>query len=518
MKILNRENVLSDAALLSRKSRRFGLLLAVFLSMATASWAANYDWIGDVDANYETLGNYRVGGVVPAALPGVDDRLTIGGTKTITSTATSTVHSLNSMYLAEGGKVSFDYNGNTLQIANDNSNELFRTSIRGSMTWENGTLEMMSSYDMLLGANNPQTSPVDVHFTGTGATFTSGNGFLRIGAYVKSGVAVSTTTLTIDKGAKLNSKTIHVGSNTSSVATLNVYDAGSVADLRTSNIMVGNGVSSSGTVHIKNGGEIKGITNFYLGNNTGSKGALIVEGTNSKLTATAMFVDAFPSGSISATLETRSGGEITINGNLTANRNAVIDVGATSRITSQNFYLNQNNLEIEKTATLMGSGALEMTVAGAHNINLYGVVKPGDSLNGKGVGTLTLGLAAQSAVVKLSNNSSFTFDFNSASDYDRIAIFGTLSQTISLGDLVLDFTNFTGGENPTQYTLFTTTEAMTGAFNSVTWIGATGSIYYGPNSIYITSAIPEPSLGLLLLFGFGLAGIWRRHQSGNGCS
>ncbi len=510
MKIINRKNTFSDAAVMCGRSRRFGLLLVVFFSFATASWAVNYDWLGSVDTNYETLGNYRVGGSVPGSLPGVADRLTVAGAKTITSTGTSSVYSLSSMYLAEGGNVSFDYNGNTLQIANDDSNELFRSSFRGSMTWQNGTLQMMSSYDMLIGANNPQTSPVAVRITGPAATFNSGNGFLRIGAYVKSGTDVSTTTLTIDNGAKLNSKTVHVGSHNSSTATLNVNGAGSVADLQNSNIMVGNGVNSSGTVRIDGGGEIKGIANFYLGNNIGSSGTLIVEGANSKLTATAMLVDAYPSGTVSATLKTRSGGEIMINGNLTASRHAVIDVGATSKITSQNFYLNQSNAALEKTATLIGSGALEMTAAGAHNINLYGIVKPGDSLSGKGVGTLTLGSAAQSAVVKLSDNSAFTFDFNSATDYDRITIFGTLSQTINLGDLVLDFTNFSGGANLTQYTLFSTTGATSGTFNSVTWIGASGSIFYGANSIYVTSAIPEPSIGLLLLFGCGLACIRRR--------
>lgn len=280
-------------------------------------------------------------------------------------------------------------------------------------------------------------------------------------------VTTNQTSLTIGglKGSRNLATVITTGHNTLSALTLNPLSGTS-----TYSGVIANGSNARSLTKVGAGTQVLGGANTYTGSTTVSGGTLIVNGSI-------------------------GGSGVTVN----------------------------------TGATLGGSGTVSSLVA----VRSGGTLSPGNS---PGVATYSGGLT-------LETGSNFTFDLNAntsnildrGTSFDGVNVTGgtlTLQSGVNF-NLVLNgdgsTTNYNGGfwnsnqswlvfdnaNSPTVASLFTLGTISNDSFgNNFSVTGGAFSFDQMGNDIYLNySAIPEPSLGLLVAFGLGLVIVLRRRKS-----
>ncbi len=305
-----------------------------------------------------------------------------------------------------------------------------------------------------------------------------------------------------------------VGNSANNPGFLHITGTGSsLTTAGTPYISIGGGTNSPAIMVVDAGATVSGNFALAVNGNTNADATFSIRDTGSSLTsANNVTVGISGASNRMSLLEVKSGATFYTTANTYLFNDAVIHVGAGSTYTSWNYLTLGDNTAANASATLMGTGTVSSSNFGLY---LFGRIRPGDTPEAAGTGTLTL-----DGPTRMSSLTTSLFEFTAPSNYDRINITGPLlsEDFASLGSLVLDF-EFAPSLSET-FTIFSVSGSISGDFTDVIWSGlATGgtlSWVGGDLVISNVSAIPEPSVSFsLAAAGVGATVVWLRRKRKN---
>lgn len=176
------------------------------------------------------------------------------------------------------------------------------------------------------------------------------------------------------------------------------------------------------------------------------------------------------------------------------------------------------SVSIESGATLGGTGIIAPGAGGAVSVKSGATLAPGE-----GIGQIRFnGAGTSAAVLTLESGAAFSFDLGAPGASDSVAMWNYALGDLVLNGNVVNFTNL-GGLAEGSYTLFSffsdngTTLTASGISSSLS-IGTglesySGSHFvYGPDSISLVVAVPEPST-IWLLVAVGVLGLCKMRMT-----
>lgn len=403
---------------------------------------------------------------------------------------------------------------------------------------------------------------------------TNGMGYLRIA----NGGSVSDTTAYIGRGATGNGSVAVSGTNSTwAGAALNVGQNGkghlSVSDggLVTSNgFSVGNvsgstgsvsvsngtltvsgsatiGSGANGTLTVSNGGLVNAAFSpggLGLAQQSGSVGTLNIGDYAGGTTAGTLNAAAVAFGSGTGTINFNQTDSTTFSANITGNGTLNQRGNGTTKLSGANTYTGATTVSsgtllvdgtntvgsgttgafaVTGTGTLGGNGTINLSAANLGiTVASGGSLAPGD--NGAGVLTANLGSGVFdiSEAVGGANTGALKFELGSLLSSDKIAL--TLG-TLNIGSGVLNFNDFSfsalSGFTEGTYTLIDTNSLISGTLGSSlagTVSGRSVAIAVsgdGKDLVANVGAVPEPSIGALLVLG-SAAVAWIRGRKAGG--
>ncbi|GEM_PF-2684040 len=201
-------------------------------------------------------------------------------------------------------------------------------------------------------------------------------------------------------------------------------------------------------------------------------------------------------------------GTVEFTGANTYSISTIVEAGTFKVNNSTGSATGSGDVSILSGATLGGAGTLGD--GGAVVVTLQGILSPGNS-----PGTLTMDLG--SGELDISAAESLVYELGSSSDQVLLS-----SGNLNIGNNAIGFSSFTfsdsGGLGVGSYTLFDTSESITGTLNAADLSGSVGSFtgtleFANSNQDLVLTVIPEPSTFLLLIASsvFGILMHRRRH-------
>lgn len=486
---------------LNSAARLLSLTIAILLPVGSLS-AENYIWNNPAGGDFGTSTNWT-----PNAIPGAADTVAwSASTPVLSGAVTSSQNRTVSILRTYQNTLTFDFGGNILSMGTPT---IGTNGASTQTTFTNGDYRI-TGVGYIGG-----TSTLKV--TGSNAKLTTATR-LDIGYYAGTSTTPYLTELLVENGANYTaqSNNLYIGGRLDySGGILRVTGSGSTATLDSSlRVYVGSGVAqtqNSGTFRIDGGAQSTGADTVYVGQGAGTIGTLLIEGTGSSMESKHVYVGGSASASGgTGNLLVHSGASLSLTGTINNWKNGAIYVGSGSTITA-NLINHGSATAGDETAVLKGSGTVVATSTSiSGNIFIHGEVRAGDTDSGTGIGTLTFGSLDNAADVRFQGSSTTFLEFNNATDFDQIAILGSLTGASNdLGKLVLSF-NFIPETTDTFTILTASSFSGSPAFSEIEWNGwaTDGDISYAGNSITLLNVVPEPSsfllLGLATLLGLGI--------------
>lgn len=176
------------------------------------------------------------------------------------------------------------------------------------------------------------------------------------------------------------------------------------------------------------------------------------------------------------------------------------------------------SVSIESGATLGGTGIIAPGTGGAVSVKSGAMLAPGE-----GIGQIRFnGAGTSAAVLTLESGAAFSFDLGAPGASDSVAMWNYASGDLVLNGNVVNFTNL-GGLAEGTYTLFSffsdsgttlTASGISSGLSIGTGLEAySGSHFvYGPDSISLVVAVPEPST-IWLLVAVGVLGLCKMRMT-----
>lgn len=415
------------------------------------------------------------------------------------------------------------------------------TFIDGNVTFVGTNGGTSSTTRLILGGSVVLTG--DRTITVSNAPNANGGGFVDIPTGAGNGIS--------EEGGSFSLTKAGVGTlRMSSVSTYTkgTHIDGGVLELTANSLLF----SGSGSLIEVDGGSLVlnattqtvETVNLLNGSITGTSGSLIStsfnvsSGTSSKVLAGA-----------AAPLTKSTAGTVTLSAANTYTGATTVDAGVLE-VTSTGSISNSSAITVNAGGTLNyssatartgaislnGSGVQRATLSGTGTINTALTLNNvGDTLSpGNSPGILQFGTnQTWESFTYLWETNNFTGD-SAGTDFDRIAITGSLALSGGLGDYVLDLTSLTAGNAPgdvpnfseinREWSILTTTTGITG-FDALNWTIADGNFSSDPawagvwdldvvgnNLVLSYTAIPEPGTTAMIALALALLGFrFRRH-------
>ena len=471
----------------AKRNARLGHIRLIFSAImlhGTLAFAINWDGGGGANTDI-ALGANWAGDVAPGSGTFGYFNLNSGSFYTVSST---NAYSIGGVYIGTD-KVSFDFTGNTVTVSGGADFTVGAFGATAQMKLVGGTL---AAAGVRVGGDN---SGGNGSLTVDNATLTSSN---RLNLGNGSGI---TGNLTVQNGGHVTASSN--GINLALGGTASIVVSGTGSSLTASGIATSTGSqSSTSSIAVSNGAVLSSGGSFYASQSTNASTHIAVQN----------------SGSLSISSHLGLGGTTGAAGgtaSLSITNNSSVSTGLDTKVwgggvlylsnsvlTSRYLTLGNNTVG-QAGATLVGSGTIKSTSAG--NITeIGGVFKPGDTYTTGGgvvvgVGTLVIGQTGTNMNLQLDTVANTTFDFNSASSFDQVVVFGNFTAGGIL-NLNMNFDPWNGGTGTT-FTLFDISGSHTGNFSAVNLTSGYTLMSAGfVGNDYVINVIPEPSSAAVMSF------------------
>ncbi|MFZ4778167.1 MAG: beta strand repeat-containing protein [Terrimicrobiaceae bacterium] len=488
-----------NLAKMSARLRRIQLIVSAIMLQGTLAFAINWDGGGGANTDI-ALGANWAGDVAPGSGTFGYFNLNSGSFYTVSST---NAYSIGGVLIATD-KVNFDFTGNTVTVTGGADFTIGYIGATGQVKLLGGTLAASA---IRVGGDN---SGGNGSLTVDNATMTSSN---RLNLGNGSGI---TGNLTVQNGGQVTASSN--GVNLALGGTASIVVSGTGSSLIAAGIVTSTGSqASTSNISVSNGALLSTGGSFYASQSTNANTHIAVQnsgslsisshlglgGTNGAVGGTAS-LSITDGSSVSTGLDTKvwGGGVLNLSNSVLTSRYVTLG----------------NNTVGQAGATLVGSGTIKSTSAG--NITeIGGIFKPGDTYTTGGgvvaaIGTLVIGKSGTNMNLQLDSVATTTFDFNSASSFDQVIVFGNFTVGGVL-NLNMNFDPWNGGAG-TSFTLFDISGSHTGSFSSVNLTSGYDLVSAGfVGNDYIINAIPEPSSAATLslgLFSLVLLSRFRRRK------